>query len=301
MPTAKVKVILNPRAGRGYGGRVEPLLRQALRLAGVDFDLERTAYHRHAIELAAQAVAAGYETVIAAGGDGTVQEVINGLLQDPHSSATLGVIPVGSGSDFAYALNIPADLDGACRVLARRRTRTVDLGRVTVDRRESRYFDNTVNVGFGGIVAVEAAKIHWLRGMAPYLLAVIKTIFLAPYPQVAIRYDEGEVRLRTALTCVANGPREGGGFLTAPDARLDDGLFDLIITGPVGRLAMFGLIFRFIKGSHLSHPLLQAKRTRRVTITSEDALIAHADGEILCTAAHHLEFEILPARLTVWA
>ena len=299
------KIILNPAAGKGHGARVEAEMRRLLAEAGVEFDLVRTAGRWHAAELAEQAVKDGIEVVVAAGGDGTTHEVVNGLLAaaDGDVAGTLGILPVGSGSDFAHVLGIPFDLPAACQLLRHGRPRLVDVGRVTVDDREARYFDNTINVGFGGIVTVEAAKIKWLRGMALYLPAVLKAIFLRhDAPLTTIRYDEQEMTLRTMMVTVGNGKREGGVFYVTPQASLDDGLFDLCIAGEVSRLAMLGLIPRFLKGTHteLSDVVTMA-RAGRVTMSSSDNFIAHADGEVLCTEAHRIEFELLPQRLRVLA
>ena len=299
--TGPIKIILNPIAGRGYGARSEPVVRQYLEEEGLDFDLVCTDGPWHAAELAQQAASEGFEIVVAAGGDGTTNEVVNGLMaasQDGRASI-LGVIPVGSGSDFANNVGVPAELRGACRTLAHGRTRDVDVCRVTVSGHPPRYFDNTVNVGFGGTVTVEARKIKWLRGMALYLPAVLKTVFLAQNPRVKIEYDDQELTLQAVMICVGNGPREGGGFFCTPDAQPDDGLLDLCIVREISRLAMLRLIPHFMNGSHVEREPVTMARARRVTISSPDDLIAHMDGEILCTNAHRLACEILPGQLRV--
>jgi len=296
-----IKVILNPAAGRGYGARIEPELRQLLDTEGLDFDLVHTEGPWHAAELAERAVGDGFGTVVAAGGDGTTHEVVNGLMAaSPEGvTGTLGVIPVGSGSDFANTVGVPPDLPGACRRLAHGQTRVVDVGRVTVPDQPPRYFDNTVNVGFGGIVTLEALKVKRLRGMALYLPVVLKTIFLAQNPRVTIEYDGQELVLPAVMICVANGPREGGGFFCTPDAQPDDGLLDLCIVREISRVAMLGLVPHFMKGTHVDREPVTMCRAQRVTISSPDDLVAHVDGEILCTNAHRIEFELLPGRLRV--
>jgi YegS/Rv2252/BmrU family lipid kinase len=305
-----VKIILSPVAGRGYGAKVEPELRRLLKAEGLDFDLVHTERPWHAAELAEQAVNAGFKTVVAAGGDGTFNEVLNGLMAvlrtrtggetENRASAVMGIIPVGSGSDFANTMGIPPDLRGACHRLAHGQVRTVDVGRVTLPGQAPRYFDNTVNVGFGGVVTREARKIKRLRGIALYLPVVLKTVFLYhKAPPVTIEYDGQELALRAVMITVANGSREGGSFYVAPEAQPDDGLFDLCIVREISQLAMLGLIPYFLKGTHVGREPITMTRARRVTITSPDDLIAHVDGEMLCTNAHRLEFEILPRRLRV--
>lgn len=296
-----IKIILNPIAGRGYGARVEPELRRLMEAQGIKFDLVRTSSPWHAAELAERAARDGFEIIVAAGGDGTTHEVVNGLMAASQGgvAGTLGVIPVGSGSDFANTVGIPPDLQGACRRLAHGQARIVDVCRVAVDEQPPRYFDNTVNVGFGGIVTREARKVKWLRGMALYLPIVVKTVFLSQSPRLTIEYAGQELTLPALMVCVANGPREGGGFFCTPHAQPDDGLFDVCIVRAVGRLAMLGLIPHFMNGTHVDREPVTMARTKQVTISSPDNLIAHADGEMLCTDAHRLVFDILPQRLQV--
>jgi YegS/Rv2252/BmrU family lipid kinase len=297
-----IKIILNPIAGRGYGAKVEAALRGMLEEEGVDFELVRTRGPAHAPELAEQAVRDGFEVVVAAGGDGTTHEVVNGLMaaSGGKEAGTLGVIPIGSGSDFANTVGVPPDLQGACRRLARGTVRIVDVGLVRLPGEPARYFDNTVNIGFGGVVTIESRKIKRLRGMALYLPVVLKTVFLLHQtPRVVIEYDDQEIALSALMVCVCNGSREGGGFFVAPQAQPDDGLFDLCITGEVSRLGMLRLIPHFMRGTHVDRDPVTMARAKRVRITSPDSLVAHVDGEILCTDGREIEFEILPRILRV--
>jgi YegS/Rv2252/BmrU family lipid kinase len=298
------KIILNPASGRGRGARVESELCRYLEAEGLGFDLVHTAGRWHAAELAEQAVRDGFELVIAAGGDGTAHEVVNGLMtaSDGREAGTLGIIPIGSGSDFAHTVGVPSDLRAACRRLAHGQAKIVDVGRITMPGRASRYFDNTLGIGFDGVVTVEAVKVKWLRGLALYLPVVLKTVFLSlKIPRVTVKYDDEEMALPALMICVANGPREGGGFYVAPDAQPDDGLFDLCITREVSRLAMLGLIPHFMQGTHVDKEPVTMTRARRVTISSPDDLVAHVDGEVLCTDGHQITCEILPRRLRVWS
>jgi len=297
-----IKVILNPIAGRGYGAKVEPELRRLMEAEGLEFDLVHTARPWHAAELAEQAAGEGFETIVAAGGDGTFNEVVNGLMaaSEDGATATMGIIPVGSGSDFANTMSVPPDLRKACHRLAHGQVRVVDVGRVTLPGQPSRYFDNTINVGFGGVVTIEALKIKRLRGIALYLPVVLKVIFLYHKAlSVTIEYDGQKLALPAMMIGIANGPREGGGFYIAPQAQPDDGLFDLCIVHEISRLAMLGLVPHFMKGTHVGREPITMAQARRVTISSPDDLVAHMDGEVLCTDAHRIECEILPRRLRV--
>lgn len=298
-----IKIILNPVAGRGYGARAEPKLRHLLAAEGLDFDLERTVEPGHAQQLAERAASNGFGVVAAAGGDGTVNEVLNGLMvasQNGHAGL-LSVIPVGSGSDFAKAANVPTDLEAVVGRLAQGRVRTLDVGKVTLPGQAPRYFSNVVGVGFDGAVLLETLKIKHLRGLSLYMLALLKTIFLNfETPHVMVEYDGKRRELEMMMVCVANGPREGGGFFIAPHARPDDGLFDLLIADRVSRWTILRLIPHFLRGTHAGRDPIMMTRARRVTIASSDDLVAHIDGEVLCTEGHQLTFEILPQRLRMW-
>jgi YegS/Rv2252/BmrU family lipid kinase len=298
-----MKIILNPIAGRGRGARIEPELRRHVERQGIEYDLVRTDGTWHAAELSEQACRDGVEIIVAAGGDGTCHEVVNGLMvaAGDGQAGTLGIIPIGSGCDFSYTAQVPSGLEEACHRLAHGRTRVLDVGRLTLDDGPQRYFDNTIGIGFDGVVTVEARKVKWLRGMALYLPVVLKTVFLAlKIPMATIEYDDEVLVQASLMVCIANGPREGGGFLVAPDAEPDDGLFDLSITKEVSRIAMLGLIPHFMNGTHVDREPVTMARAKRVTVSSPDSLVAHVDGEVLCTEGHKIECEILPKRLRVW-
>ena len=299
----KTKIILNPVAGRGYSAKAEPEICKFLKNEGVDFDLVHTERNGHAIELAEQAINDGFEIVVAAGGDGTTNEVINGLMTasgGKEASGMLGLIATGSGSDFTYNVGIPGDIHEACRRIARGRTRMVDLGKLTLHDEKPRYFDNQLGIGFDGVVTVEAMKFKRLRGMALYLPVVLKTIFLTnKATNVKIEYDDQVLELPTIQISVVNAPREGGGFYMAPEAQLDDGYFDLCILNEIGKLSMMGLVPKFMSGTHVEHKATTMARAKKVTITSEDNLVAHYDGELLCTEGHKIMCEIVPRPLRV--
>ncbi len=297
-----IKVILNPAAGRGYGARAEPKVRRCLEAEGVNFDLVRTKGPWHAARLAEQAARDGFEMVVAAGGDGTANEIINGLLaaSQDGTRVRMGVIPAGSGSDFASGIGLPADLDEACGRIARGQSKAIDIGRVTVAGQEPRYFGNVVGVGFDGAVLIETLKMKRLRGLTLYLLAVLKTIFLNfDAPMTTVAYDETEIVLPAMLVSVTNGPREGGGFLIAPDAKPDDGLFDVCIAHEVDRLTILRLLPHFLRGTHTGLDPITMVQAQQVTISSPEGLIAHVDGEVLCTDAPWIRCEILPSALNI--
>lgn len=312
----RYKIIANPIAGRGFGARVLPKLEQLLSKHGLDFDLVTTTWAGEAVELAREAVLDGYDVVVAAGGDGTFHEVVNGMMAAANDKAQsnedvigdLGMLPTGSGCDFSWMAGIPADLEGACAKLAERQTKIVDIGRVTVDNSHSRYFDNSVGIGFEGVVTTEVRRFKRLRGIALYLPAVLRSVFVTlKVARSIIEYEEDsdgtssyrQIKLDVLMADVYNGARGGGAFLIAPQAEIDDGKLDLCLLGDMSRFKMLQMIPHFIKGTHIHHKDVTMLRSTHVIITSQDSLIAHTDGELICTDAHRIECELLPKRIRV--
>jgi len=297
-----IKLILNPAAGRGYGARAEPRLRECLEAEGVDFDLVRTQGPWHAAELAKRAAEDGFETIVGAGGDGTANEVINGLMEVSQNgnAPRMGVIPAGSGSDFASGIGLPPDLREACRRIACQEIKTIDLGRVTIPGRRPRYFGNVVGVGFDGAVVIETLSMKRLRGLPLYFLAVLKTILLNfETPMTTIKFNKQQMELPVTMVTVSNGPREGGGFIIAPEANPHDGLLDLCIARKVSRLTILGLLPHFLRGTHTGLDPVTMDRAPGVTISSPDGLVAHVDGEVLCRDAPEIRCEVVPGVLDV--
>jgi YegS/Rv2252/BmrU family lipid kinase len=306
MRNKKIKIILNPVAGRGFSNKAEAEIRWHLKEEGLDFDLERTQRKGHAIELAKQAVNDGFQIIAAAGGDGTTNEVINGLVSASDGKGKddlkLALFPTGSGNDFSFNSGVPKNFGELCRLIAKDQTRMVDIGKVTIPGEEPRYFDNQIGIGFDGVVTLEAKKYKRLRGMALYLPVVLKTVFLInKASKVTIEYDGRKLELSTVQVSVANGSREGGGFFMAPGAKIDDGYFNICIVEEIGKFAMLGIIPKFISGRHIEHKSTRMLQAKKVAITSEENLIAHYDGEILCTEGHKIECEIVPRRIRVFS
>jgi YegS/Rv2252/BmrU family lipid kinase len=301
----RYKIIVNPTSGRGTGERSIPQIEALLGSSGLDFDLIRTKNPWNAVALAQQAVADGYDVVVAAGGDGTANEVINGLMSAKVSgigTAIMGVLPVGRGNDFAFSIGIPTDIETGCQILVQNHQRSVDVGRVCGGLfPEGRYFGNGLGIGFDAVVGFEAAKMKRLHGFASYVVAALKTIFLYfRAPMMRIEFDDHEITIPALMVSAMNGTRQGGGFMMAPNGSSDDGLFDVCIAHQVSRPQMFVLIQRFMAGTAESHDAIQIIRSSKVAITAlEHALPAHGDGETICTDGTELTIEILPRQLEV--
>jgi diacylglycerol kinase (ATP) len=293
---AKAKVIVNPYSGRWKGQRSVPSVEAALREAGVDYDLVCTAGPDQAIELAREAALGGYRPVVAAGGDGTIGEVVNGLMQaaGDQVAGPLAIIPLGSANDFIQTLGTPADIRGACQLLRTGGVRTIDVGRVN-----ERYFINDVGVGFEPQVTLESRKIKWLRGTLIYLVAVLRAVRDPIQAHMTIEWDHGQrVSRPILLVSVANG-RCTGGFWLTPYAELDDGELDFIFADALSRLQILRFLPEVMRKTHLDKDPVTYGRTRHIVITSDDPLPVVADGEIMTTEAHRLEIEVLPGRMQV--
>ncbi len=301
----KYFVIVNPVSGRGDGARAIPRVEQQLRAAGLDFQLVRTERPWHAAELARKASADGFDVVVSVGGDGTANEVLNGLMQAKDADgrcAVMGALCVGRGNDFAFGVGVPRDLALGCQALAGDHVRAIDVGRVSGgEYPNGRYFGNGVGIGFDTIVGFEAQKLKHVHGFAAYLIGALKTIFLYfRAPLVRITCDERTLEQRALLVSIMNGRRMGGGFLMAPLGKPDDGRLDLCIAGQVTRRGVLALMPRFMKGTQGTHPAITTLQSTRVSVEAIDgALPAHTDGETVCEAGTRLNVEILPKRISI--
>ena len=305
MKRPRILVVANPAARAGAAARDVPELERWLSRLGVDFQLVRTERAGHAVELAAQGAAEGCQLVVAAGGDGTANEVLNGLMTAKlagKKTPALGMVGIGRGNDFGHSVGVPGSLQEACQALAVGIRRTIDVGCVKGGRYpDGRYFGNCVGVGFDAIGTIEANKLPRLGGFVTYLIAVVKTIFLYyRAPLTRIECDGLTIEQPALMVSVMNGRRLGGGFLMAPDGQPDDGVFDICIAGQVSRRRMFALLPHFMRGTQAAQPAIQTLRGSRVVITAlEASLPAQMDGEIICVEGDRLEIELLPHQIDV--
>jgi diacylglycerol kinase (ATP) len=301
----RYKIIVNPTSGRGEGGTDIPQAKELLSSLGITFDLVRTERPMHAAELAREAARDGYDVVVSMGGDGTANEVLNGLMQAKlagEGEAAMGIITVGRGNDFGHGIDVPHGLEPSCRVLAAGKRKRMDVGKVTGGLfPQGRYFGNGIGIGFDTIVGFEAAKLTWLTGFPSYLVAALKTIFLYFHaPVLRIVHDGGTLEQPALMVSVMNGRRMGGSFFMAPQSKNDDGKFTVCIAGQVSRLGILLLIPRFIQGTQAGHPAIRYFDTAKLNVKAiTGSIAAHADGETLCTETDTLSAEILPKAIDV--
>ena len=289
-------VILNPAAGRGRLRRAWPGVAERMRAAGAAFELAETEGPGHALAIAERA-AREFDAVVAAGGDGTVHEVVNGLLR-AGGEAAFGVLPLGSGDDFAKML---PERDAVERI-ARGTPRAFDAGRIVAGG-ETRYFANCMDVGFGAHVSRNIRRVPGLlTGLGAYLGALAITLVRYPRLELRVRLDDAPPFAQSSvMAAVMNGRAFGGSFQVCPDARADDGALDLLIADGMGRLEILGLVPKLMRGAHTGDPRLKLAKARRVVIESDAPLLVETDGEIAFEDARRLEIEVMPGALRVLA
>lgn len=291
----RVKVILNPYANRWNAKQKIPQIEAALQHAQVDYELAVTERAKQATELA-QAAVGHFDAVVSAGGDGTLNEVMNGLVAASEDGPTLplAVLPVGTGNDFAYTAQSKLSLEAWAQMVAQGRTKQVDLGSVN-----GHFFDNNCALAMEPLVTVEHEKIMRLKGNMRYLVALINALRKLKAWQMTIKWDGGEVSGPLVLVSVCNTPRTGSMFHLAPPARLDDGLLDVVIAKDMPLRRILPILPRLINGSHLGHPKVRHFRVQEMTITSQPGTPIHADGELIALSAETIHYKIHPGKLTL--
>ena len=297
---AEMCAIFNPKAGKG---RAKRRLEELMRVLGPRAEYQRTTYPGHADELAEKAAQSGCAVVVAAGGDGTVHEVCNGLLRAQRPDVEFAVYPIGSANDYAHSLewNFPEMAD-------RNEVRAVDVGRVRAANGRERFFVCCLGLGFNSAVTLEARRIKEsypdLQGVPLYGLGALQALkrhHRSPKMELAFD-DQTALRLPTFMFSVLVGRREGG-FVMAPEARLDDGWLDYVHSGTLSRWEVVRLLpCVAFWGPPATHPKVRLGRCRQVRLRSATPLIVHADGEFFCRpedSVRELEIDIMRAALRV--
>ncbi len=284
-----VLVIVNPAAAGGRAGRGWPRIATELRRTGLDFDVALTSCAGEATDIARLAVREGRALVVAAGGDGTVNEVANGFFEagEPVPTSTrLGLLPLGTGGDFRRSFGIPVRAEGAAAVLRAGRSRRIDAGRLTCVARGSgtvvRHFVNIADAGIGGEVVARVNRGGKLGGgPLTFLVASLLTLMRWRNKPMRVVIDGTAEDWVAQQVVVANCQYYGGGMRVAPRARPDDGLLDVIVIGDVGVWENVRGLGRIRRGTHLedSNPKLRHVLARRVEVSSPEPVLLDADGE----------------------
>jgi YegS/Rv2252/BmrU family lipid kinase len=256
----------------------------------------------HAVDVAAGAATAGYDTVVAFGGDGIVHEVVNGLMRtEPARRPALGVVPIGSGNDFAFGAGVPlAPADAVQRLFAGAAS-AIDVASVR-DGTRTEHWNNTLGIGFDARVNIRSRTIRGLHGFAMYFVAVLLTLAREHHPTtLTLTFDDEPPIERAALMLtLGNGPREGGGFQTTPASRVNDGVLEFAMLGDVGRLTLLGLIPKLLRGTHGTSRDVTLGSFRRLRLVADRPLPIHLDGELWARPeadVRQLEVAVVPAAI----
>jgi len=300
-------IIVNPASAGGRTGRDWAATAARLRAAGLEFDAALTSCRGEAVDLARRAAAEGRPLVVAAGGDGTINEVANGLLDAGDAArarSRLGVLPTGTGGDFRRTLDLPRDVEGAAGVLVAGRGRRIDVGRVTCAGAGGgtvvRHFVNIASAGIGGDVVdrVNGGR-RVLNGEVTFLLASIATLLRWRNKPMRLVVDGESRELVAQQVVVANCRYFGGGMHVAPGALPDDGLLDVVTVGDVSAWESVRNMGRLREGTHLEqgHPEIAHTTARRVEVSSPETVRVEADGEL--PGVLPAVFEVVPDALEV--
>jgi diacylglycerol kinase (ATP) len=292
------RVILNPYSNRWNSQKRWPEAEAALNAAGVQFELVLSGSKGQIVDLAEQAAREGCSPVIVAGGDGSIGDAVNGLAQAASSDSTplgpLGIMPLGSANDLVYALGLPTDLNEAAQVIARGKTRPMDIGVLN-----GRCFVNNSGAGLEPYTTLKHEKIHVIKGMARYLVAAVQAILDKPEWHGIIEWDGGKYEGPLSLITIGNGRRTGGFFMT-PHADPFDGKLTLAYGYRGTRLGLFQALpraFNEDKGSYVEMDGMYELHATRVSIHLDRPSPAHTDGELLPQWIQDFEYEIQPKRL----
>lgn len=289
-------VILNPTAGKGHAEKRIPEIESFFFQHKLPYEIILTERPGHAITLAETYALMEDTIIVAAGGDGTCNEIINGLM---HASAKMedkipsfGVLAIGRGNDFAFSANIPIGLGEDLMRIKDGKAIPMDVGEVIGgDYPNGRYFGNGLGIGFDTLVGLEAAKMNHVHGSAAYALGAIKTLIKYPTaPDLDIHYGKKTVSISPALVSVMNGRRLGGTFFMAPKGKMDDGLFDICMTKQGKRRELLSAMIAYTKGTQGEREDTITARTEHIKVEALSGTLAvHADGETICEAGKHLE------------
>lgn len=302
----KIKLVINPVAGRGKTREKWPDYEKRFNKILGNFSWQFTEQRKHATKITRRALLEGFETIVAVGGDGTINEVVNGFFDNDkqiNPEASLGVISMGTGGDWVRTLGVSNDIEKAAIKINKDETRKCDLGWLKCQSLEgkpvSRYFINSTDAGFGGTLIHQSNQSTKVFGAFwAYLIALLKTLMIHENACIEIKVDDSfSKELIVKSVVLANGQYFGGGMWIAPEAKPDDGMFEVVILGDLNRLETLANIHKLYKGTLSEHPKVETLQGKKVFLRSEAEVLIEADGEL--PGKLPASFEILPSVLNV--
>ncbi len=299
-------VIFNPTAGKGSALKKLPIIKKFLDDNNLKYDIHTTERIGHAITLTKDLCGKPDTAIIAAGGDGTINEVINGLMMTkdklPEFNPIFGVLTIGSGNDFAFGAGVPSTIEECLKALIEGDTKPMDVGLIKGgDFPDGRYFGNGIGVGFDTIVGLEAAKLKHIHGAAGYIVAALKTLITYPAaPEVEMEINGEKGVYNPALVSIMNGRRMGGAFFMAPDGKNDDGLLNLCMTQQGTRRKLLQTMLHYTKGTQATLENTKTALISSITLKAiKGTMAVHADGETICESGKLLEINCIPNALNI--
>lgn len=296
----KTLVILNPYAKRWEALARRPEAEAALTKAGVEYEILQTEHPGHGIDLAEQGVRQGYQSIIAAGGDSTINEIVNGIMAastGAEDAPLFGVLPMGTANDLAFNLGIPDDLVPAAEIIAGGMTRQIDVCQVN-----DRYFVNNSGVGLEPYITTIQMQIHRIQGILRYLVATLIGIYRKPEWEMEITWDDGSFQGPTTLVSVGNSPRTGGLFFLTPHANAFDGKLTFLVGSAPTRFQLLQLLPKAMRsgdGNVTEDKRVMEANSQFIHMKLNHPSPVHADGEIFNQAITELEYRIYPGRLPI--
>ena len=279
----KAELIVNLTAGGGKPNHHLETVLKCLKENGLNFKVCITSHQGEAVELAQNAADNGAELIVSVGGDGTVNEIVNGIMKSKNDPS-LGIIPLGWANDFIKSTDIPSDIIEACKIIIKGKTKKIDVGLINGQT----YFANICGVGFDAEVALLAnqmkSKHPNLRILSAfvYVFATVKKL-LSPfsYHNVKIKFDGQEIQSKILFIAISNGKFYGGRFKITPEAILDDGLLEICLVEEIGRFKYLSIIPKAFKGTHSSVKGINFYRAKEVVIQSSETILAQVSGEVI--------------------
>lgn len=284
------KFIVNPAAARGKCAKIGEKLESYCKSNGIDFHLEYTKKPGEATSIANCSVK-NFECIVAVGGDGTINEVVNGMID---SKIKLGLIPAGCGNDLVRTLKFPNGLSQILDVLFSLKTRLIDIGKAG-----NTYFHNGLGIGFDAWVVQETLRIQKLRGHFLYFYSILKTIYKYKSPFIQLSYGNSKREERIFMINAGNGIYMGGGLKLTPEAEIDDGLLDINIIEDLTKLEVIQNLLSVYRGTHTQLPQVTTNKIEQMVIESEEGFAMHVDGELISTDEKSLEVSIVPKAIEV--
>lgn len=290
----KIKIIHNPYSNRWNSGKRWPEVEMLLKSSGIEYDVVHSADPSSLYELSRLAAMDGYEMIVAAGGDGTIGTVVNAVAHTVGlgNLPIFGLLPMGTGNDFAYAMGISTDLDKAVKALAVGKTRQIDLGKVN-----DIYFINNCGLAIEPYVTVIQNEITWIKGVIRYLVAAVKAIMDKPVWTGELRWNGGDYKGPISLTYVGNGCRTGGMFYMGQNSVVDDGKLTVVYGYKPSRRSMFAILPKtLMQGdkNYVTDPDIYEVFTDKLSIKLDNPSPMHTDGEVAPEFVTEAEFSIFP-------